>query len=380
MDAPFLLDPSLLVGKRVLLRLDLNAPIADGKITNSIKLRRIQPTIAMLRAAGARLVVVSHHGGSKDTQSLAPVAEALGLELVPLVFGEALTARVHALANGEAILLENLRVDEREKQNDPTFAADLAALADAYINDAFAESHRKYASIVGIPPLLPSMLGPLFKEEIANLSLAFTPAHPFLVILGGAKFLTKVPLVEQFLASAERIVVTGALSNTFFQAKGYEVGTSLVDAGLDLMSYLAHPKVLLPVDVTVQSVRGSMVKKPDQVLPDENMLDVGPETIRMITALIGEAKLVLWNGPLGNFEKGFSASTDQVAIAVAHAEAASLVGGGDTLVSLERLGLDTKSRAEGGFTFVSTGGGAMLDFLAHHTLPGIEAVQNGIRM
>ncbi len=380
MDLLFLTNPSILSGKRVLLRLDLNAPILEGNIENVFRLCRIQPTIAMLQAVGAKLIIVSHHGGSNDTQSLVPIAAFLGLELVPLQFGAALTKRVHALQNGQAIVLENLRSDERETKNDPTFARDLAALAEVYVNDAFAESHRQYASIVGIPPLLPSYLGPLFADEVTHLARAFAPAHPFLFILGGAKFLTKVPLVQQFLESADRIVITGALSNTFFKAKGYETGTSLVDEGVSLASFLAHPKIALPTDVTVLGPKGSCVKKPEEVAPDDNMLDVGPDTVAMIQNLVKEAQFVLWNGPLGNFEKGFSGSTDQVAIAIAGSTADSIVGGGDTLASLQRLGLDTKSRDEGGFSFVSTGGGAMLDFLAHRTLPGIEAVKSGIRL
>ncbi|PIR45129.1 MAG: phosphoglycerate kinase [Candidatus Vogelbacteria bacterium CG10_big_fil_rev_8_21_14_0_10_51_16] len=404
MELPFIKNFEQFAGKRVFLRACLNAPMENGKLTNSFRLRRLQPTIQALREVGAK-VILAGYLSHEVTCGFKPVAEFLGVELLDTLDPRQLQERAGRLGSGEVVMLPNLRRDPREEKNDLTFAHELASLADVYVNDAFPDSHREYSSIIGIPRLLPSLLGPQFQLEIEHLSKAFSPAHPFLFILGGAKFSTKEPLVSGFLESADHIFITGALANTFFKAKGYEVGTSLIEpdevvcpkTGPEallpdafgpprracfrgdyqrLRDLMENKKILLPIDVTVQGLRGSCVKKPDAVLPDENMLDVGPATVAMVKELIGPSQFVLWNGPLGNFEKGFSSSTDEVALALAISHATSIVGGGDTLAALNRLGLDEKRKDEGGFDFVSTAGGAMLDFLAHRSLPGIEAVKN----
>jgi phosphoglycerate kinase len=251
-----------------------------------------------------------------------------------------------------------------------SLAEDLANLADIYVNDAFPVSHREHASIVSLPKKLPGYIGFQFKKEIDNLSKAFNPEHPFLFILGGAKFETKINLVRKFLDLADKVFLGGALVNSVFKRMGYEVGVSLVDDGmLNLDFVLNNPKIILPRDVSVRGPVGDGVKLPTEVRKDKNILDIGDETLGDLVAEVGRAKYILWNGPLGNYEKGFDMMTKKTAEAIANSGATTIVGGGDTLAVIESLGIMDK------FTFVSSGGGAMLDFLANGTLPGLEALE-----
>lgn len=248
-------------------------------------------------------------------------------------------------------------------------------MAEIYVDDAFGSMHRKHASIVGVPQFLPHYGGLLLKQEIENLSKAFHPRRPFLFILGGAKFDTKLPLIHKYLEKADFVFVAGALANDLFKQRGFEVGTSLLTEGdFNLGDIIDNPKLVTPVDVMVLKPDGTTeFKSPDKVLSDEYISDVGPKTIEKIKELVGEAKTVVWNGPLGKYKKGFKDKTEDLARIIVEATnnngTDSIVGGGDTLASID------VTEFEHGFSFVSTGGGAMLDYLVNETLPGIEALE-----
>ncbi|MDO8564685.1 MAG: phosphoglycerate kinase [bacterium] len=368
---PTLNDVGDLRGKKVLLRLDLNVPVENGEVTDAYRILRVEKTLAFLKESGARTLIISHMEG-KGGDSLQPAAKYLSKKFdvsFALTLVEA-QEQIASLQEGSFVLLENLRTWEGEKKNDPAFAQELASLADIYVNDAFAVSHREHASIVGVPKLLPSFAGFLMSEEVEALSKALAPEHPALLILGGAKFETKLPLAEKFLNIVDHLYLCGALANDIYKARGYEVGTSIVSNGtLSLEPLLNHPKVLVPVDVIAVGEGGRRVCAADEVKPDEKIEDAGPNALADVTALIGKSAFVLWNGPLGEYEEGFDEGTVAVELAIAESDAESIIGGGDSLAVASKLNLLER------FSFVSTGGGAMLDFLAHGTLPGIEALR-----
>lgn len=367
----------------ILVRAPLNVPIENGKVANEYRLRRVLPTIEYLRSRGARVILISHIG-EQGTETLAPVAKRLG-ELIPGVsffpecIGERTRSAIRALSPGEVLVLENLRRNKGEQHNDTEFVRELAALADVFVQDSFDTCHRAHASIIGVTKLLPSYAGLLLEEEIRELSSALTPKHPALAVIGGAKFSTKEGVLSALLATYDQVFVGGALADDFLKALGQEVGKSLVsstpDGGIEKM--LSNAKLVLPVDSLV--VPGSALGSADvhaqariapagQVRSDEVILDHGPGTSALLANLAQKSKTILWNGPLGNYENGFIEATDSFARAVASSGAHSVVGGGDTIASIEGLGLLPQ------FSFVSTGGGAMLDFLATGTLPGIAAL------
>lgn len=359
-----------LEGKRVLLRIDANVPIENGVVKDAFRLKMVIPTIELLRSRGARIVMISHLESKDGAASLRPVADYFS-KFFPTTF-RGMDEEVDP-TEGSVMLLENVRMNPGEVTNDPAFAQQLASYGDTYVNDAFAVSHRAHASVVGVPALLPSFGGLLLESEVRNLSRAFKPEHPFEFIIGGLKFQTKVPLVKKISKTAERIFVAGALANSFWKAQGLEVGDSIVDADLSGIAEFAHdPKIELPIDVVVARGGERIVCLPSEVQKGDVISDAGPETIRMIKKEIVPAKFVLWNGPLGKFEEGYHEGTNALAAAIAEKgpDTFSLVGGGDTVASLQELGVMEK------FSFVSTGGGAMLDFLANETLPGLEALKN----
>ena len=268
-------------------------------------------------------------------------------------------------------MLENLRQNPGEKENNPVFAGRLASLANIYVNDAFAVSHREHASIVSLPRLLPSYAGPLLSEEITILSKAFNPERPFLFIIGGVKFDTKLPLIEKFLDIADYVFVGGALANDIFKEKGYEVGRSVVaQSGINLKHVEMNPRLIVPADVITVSTLSKGAKSPDLIGPDEKIVDAGPRTIDQIADLLNDVRFVIWNGPLGDYEKDFSEGTENLARVLVESRVETIIGGGDTIACVRRLGLLDK------FSFVSTGGGAMVEFLARGTLPGIDALTN----
>jgi len=359
-----------LMGRKVILRLDLNVPIADGKVFDDFRLRKILPTIEYLRTAGVRVIAISHLG--RAAESLQPVADYFKnffpTEFIPTLAAAA--AAIESTPVGAVFLLENLRREAGEEANDSHFAAQLAKLGDFYVNEAFASSHRAHASIVGLPRLLPHAAGPIFTDEVKNLSRVFEPEQPFVVILGGAKFETKLPLVEKLIDLADSIFVYGALAHAFFKELGYELGESLVDRDtVPARAFLHHPKIILPVDVRVRNGDRVFIKPPDHLIPSDNILDVGLVSIEKLLPPIAAARFILWNGPLGNFEQGFEGSTEAAAKLISSSNATTIVGGGDTIAAIRSLNLLDQ------FDFVSTGGGAMLDFIATGTSPGIEALQ-----
>ncbi len=367
-----------LKGKRVLLRLDLNVPIADGKITNNYRIERAIQTIDYLRSKEAQIIIIAHCEG-KESATLIPMWHHLS-GYFPVEFSltyftpEAIDKLLH-LENKGVLLFENLRINPGEKANDPEFAKKLASMADIYVNDAFGVCHREHASLVGVPEYLPHYAGFLVRDEITNLSKVFAPEHPFVFVLGGAKFDTKLPIVKKFLEVSDHFFVGGALSNDVFKEKGFNVGTSLVSSqNFGLAELAQNLKLAIPSDVTVTAPGRSVgFRNAEDVLSDECIVDAGPKTMNELTKLIHEAKTVVWNGPLGNYEIGFKDKTEQLAEIIATATTEhgvqSIVGGGDTLASISSLGLEHK------FTFISTGGGAMLDFLVDETLPALEALK-----
>lgn len=362
-----------LQGKYVLVRTALNVPVSDGEVVNQYRIARALPTLEFLTKAGARVIVVAHIGRDPE-ETLKPVYEVLsGMMPViwsPALLGDEVKRKRDALKDGEVLMLENLRRDPREKVGDMSLAEDLASLADIFVQDAFAVGHREHASVVCLPKLLPSYAGINFVLEYEELKRSLEPEHPSLFILGGAKFETKMPLVEKFLDTYDHIFIGGALAHDMLVAKGKEIGQSL-RSEIDLTGspLLENDKILLPTDVVVKCGDDTRVTTVDDVRPDEMIMDAGPETSNMLTLFTKGAKTILWNGPLGNYELGFSEGTEFLAKTVAESEAYSVVGGGDTVASIESLGI------AGNYGFLSTGGGAMLAFLEHGTLPAIEALK-----
>lgn len=360
-----------LKGARVLLRASLNAPIVNGIVSDGIRINRALRTINFLIAKGARIVLASHMSDSAG--SLFPVYEYLkekvSLTFVNDIVGSIAQDAVGSLKDGEIVLLENLRRNAGDKTNDPAFAKSLASLADIFVNDDFPVSHRSHASVVGVAELLPAYAGLQFLDEVAGLTPALTPNSPSLAMVGGAKLATKVALIETLLKKYDFVFVGGAIANDFFKAKGYEIGISLVSENDTAKVMLGNSKIILPEFVTVEGPNGRRDILASEVGKDEAILDIAPTSIQALQSIINASRSILWNGPMGNFEKGFTAGTDALATAIAGSTAKSIVGGGDTLSSIQNLGLMDK------FTFVSTAGGAMLDFLANGTLPGIEALE-----
>lgn len=347
-------DIKKLDGVKVLVRLDLNVPINNGVIVDDFRIRKALPLIQYLSDSGANLILISHIE-TIDNPTLKPVADYLVKLGINCVF-EKNYKKVLNNTN-KVILLENLREYEGEKKNDKKFAKELASFADIYVNEAFSVSHRDHASVSAITEFIPSYAGYQFEEEIKHLSTAFNPEHPFLFILGGAKFETKLPLLEKFIDSADKIFVGGALANNFFKEMGQDIGDSLVSPeNYDLQRFLNTKRIILPIDFLIK---------------DKKIMDASTKTVELLRQEINRSKYILWNGPLGAYESGYRASTLQLAEILADATSKgvkTIVGGGDTLATIAELKL------ENGFTFVSTGGGAMLDYLAKGTLPGIDAL------
>lgn len=373
-------DIENLDGVTVLLRADLNVPIEKGVVRDDFRLRMSLPTIDFLRSRGAKLVIVSHiESMDKEPATLRPAVTRLSeIAKAPITFIENYRnakVEIDNLAPGGMVALENLRNDPGEKDNDANFAKALASLADIYVNDAFAVSHRKHASVCAITRYIPSYAGLLLEREVGELGRAFKPGHPFVFILGGAKFSTKLKLISKFLKSADKVFIGGALANDCFKALGYEVGKSQVSTeDVDLKSVVEDSKTIVPIDVVVKRGDSSVTIPSTSVDKGDVIVDVGPQSISNLGKVLASAKFVLWNGPLGNYEIGYDQATMNLAKLIAGFDGniTSMIGGGDTVAAISRLGLDKK------FTFISTGGGAMLDFLANETLPALEALENGV--
>lgn len=363
-----------LKGMRVLLRAGLNVPIENGKISSTLRIEKALPSLRYLQESGARTVIISHIGrGGED--SLAPVAKELKKHLpvtfVADILGMQAKAAASAMDDGDILLLENLRADEREEANDDDFAKELAEYGDLFVNDAFEVSHRNHASVTSIPRYLPSVAGLTLAEEVQSLQKALNPPEKSLCILGGAKFETKGPLIKKLLAVYKNVYVCGALANDIFKARGIPVGGSRVSDEAPAEDVLNAQNLLVPKDVTILKADGShSVVEPSAVEETDVIADLGPESFGILEDLINKSELVLWNGPTGMYEKGFSEWSVEVARALARSKAISIVGGGDTVAAIEDTHLADR------LSFISTGGGAMVEFLLEGTLPGIDAVAN----
>ncbi len=389
------LDGVDVAGKRVLLRLDLNVPVRDGKITDPTRIERASPTIAELVHKGAKVIVLSHFDRPKGKvvpgMSLRPLSSAMRDVLGVDVFfaddcvGPVAEEAVARLEPGQVLLLENTRFHKGEEENDPALSRRMAALADIYVNDAFSAAHRAHASTAGVAAHLPSHAGRLMQRELEALTAALEdPERPVCAIVGGSKISTKLELLGNLLAKVDVLVIGGAMANTFLAAQGIDVGRSLQETdmhatALEIMARAEaqHCEIVLPVDaVTATELRADppvRIVPIDRIPADSMMLDVGPKTVEMLRARLPSFKTLVWNGPLGAFEiPPFDAATVALAHAVADATDAgalrSVAGGGDTVAALRHAGVVDR------ISYVSTAGGAFLEWLEGKMLPGILAL------
>jgi phosphoglycerate kinase len=382
-------------GKRVFLRVDFNVPLDENcGIRDDTRIKASLPTISWLLDHGARLVIASHMGRPKGKpepkMSLKPAAKRLA-ELIPNkvimapdVIGDEVAGLKRGLAEGEALLLENVRLYKEEEKNDPGFARKLAEDIDIFINDAFGSSHRAHASIVGIAEFVPvKAAGYLMKKEVDYLKKAIhTPVKPYVAILGGAKVSDKIEIIESLLGKADHILIGGAMAYTFLKAQGLGVGTSLVEEDQSEIALVILDKARtsnvsfhLPQDhVLARVVEAGAGTRTVETLPfpDDMMgVDIGPKTVAAYSAVIAGAKTIFWNGPMGIFEiEEFAKGTIGIAKAVAASGAVSIVGGGDSVAAVKKAGVKDK------ISHISTGGGASLEYVAYETLPGITALEN----
>jgi phosphoglycerate kinase len=380
-----------LAGKRVLVRVDFNVPLADGRVADDTRIRAALPTIEELRRRGARIVLASHLGRPKDREpelSLRPVADRLAeltganVTLAPGVVGEEVRQLAEGLQDGDVLMLENVRYEPGETKNDPGLAASLAALADVYVNDAFGAAHRAHASTEGVARLVGEhAAGMLLEREVSVLSrMLENPGRPLVAVLGGAKVSDKIAVIDRFRRLADTILIGGAMCFPFLAAQGHAVGASLCAAeDVELAERTlasteqARAELVLPHDLVVaerlsEDARAQAIDGVD--VPDAMLgLDIGSGTARSYADVIGGAGTVFWNGPMGAFElEPFASGTRVVAEAVATATGTTVVGGGDTVAALAGLGLADR------VTHVSTGGGAALELVEGKRLPGVEAL------
>ncbi|MBR0448190.1 MAG: phosphoglycerate kinase, partial [Peptococcaceae bacterium] len=366
-----------LTGKRVLVRVDFNVPRnkTTGEITNDVRIQAGAPTIKYLSEQGAKVIVMTHMGRPKDDTDpilrldkvAARLAEIIGQPVKKLdkTVGPEVEEAVAAMQNGDVVMLENVRFLPGETKNDPELAAELAKLGDVFVNDAFGTAHRAHCSTEGVGHILPGVMGFLMDKEISVLGKALSEAeHPFVAIVGGSKISDKIGVVQNLLEKVDVLMIGGGMANTFLKAKGYEMGTSLVEddkteLALEIMAHAEKlgKKLLIPVDVTVATAidapETAQTVAADQVPADRMALDIGPETVKIYQDAVMNAKTILWNGPMGVFEvDAFAVGTFAVAHAVAKSPAYSIVGGGDSVASLERTGLNDE------IDHISTGGGA----------------------
>jgi len=376
-------------GKYVLLRDDFNVQIVDGKITDAFRIEQSMPTIRALRDAGARIAICAHLGRPKGVRNpeftLAPVAKYMNVPLIPDCLDKDFLKTMH---DGDVVLLENVRFYAGEEKNDPAFAADLARGFDIFVNDAFAVSHRAHASTVGVAEILPSYAGNLLASEIENLSAVMeNPSRPLLSIVAGSKVSTKIGVLKALAKLSDTLIIGGALGTTFNYAQGHKVGNSLYesdqkDTALEILAYAAENncRVLLPLDKGVAKEFTRDAKREnrdiDQIADDDVIIDSGIETTARDVSEIQKAKTVIWNGTVGMAEWAPTWSYGSFAIANAIAEQTknghltSIIGGGDTVAALEACGVKSD------ITYVSTGGGAFLEFIEGRVLPGIAILED----
>lgn len=390
------LKPSELKGKKVLIRVDFNVPMEEGKISDDTRIRASLPTLKLLKDAGARVIIMSHLGrpeeGRKPEFSLAPTAVRLGelLAIQVKMASDCIGAEAEALAAGlkdsEFLMLENVRFHKEETKNDPKFTLSLSKMGELYVNDAFGTAHRAHSSTTGLADLLPAYAGLLIEKELQFLSGALTnPKRPMVAIVGGAKVGTKIAVLNkmaEIVGKDGAMIIGGGMAYTFYKAQGFEVGKSLLDkdnikTAQDFLikAQEVGVKVLLPVDVVIADAFKNDAKiqtvDADKIPADWMGMDIGPKSQALFTEAIKTAGTVVWNGPMGVFEmENFSKGTFAVAKAMAQSKAVTIVGGGDSASAVEQSGFADK------MSHISTGGGASLEFLEGKVLPGIAALQD----
>ncbi|REK74166.1 phosphoglycerate kinase [Paenibacillus paeoniae] len=386
-------DVAELTGKRVFVRVDFNVPLENGKITDDKRIRETLPTINYLIEKGAKVILASHLGRPngqvveelRHTASAVRLSELLGKPVTKAneAIGEAVEAQVAALENGDVLLLENVRFYPGEESNDPELAKSFAKLADLFVNDAFGAAHRAHASTEGIAHILPAVSGLLMERELDVLGKALNnPERPFTAIVGGSKVKDKIAVIDKMLEIADNIIIGGGLSYTFFKAQGHEIGKSLVDnSKLDLaLEFIEKAKKLgknfyIPVDIVVtddfSADANTQIVDVDGIPAEWEGIDIGPKTRELYADVIKNSKLVVWNGPMGVFEiEPFSHGTRAVAQATAETSAYTVIGGGDSAAAAEKFGLADQ------MNFISTGGGASLEFMEGKVLPGVVALND----
>jgi phosphoglycerate kinase len=376
-------------GKRVLVREDLNVPMANGAISDDSRIRAAAPTLEHLAERGASVIVISHLGRPKGVEpalSLRPIAMALAKELGREVdfaedcVGQAASSAVGRLQAGHLLLLENVRFHPEDEANDPEFARRLAAFGELFVNDAFAASHRAHASVVGVAAYLPAYAGELMEAELTALHKALDdPKRPLVAVVGGAKVSTKVGVLRHLLEKVDALLIGGAMANTFFRAQGYPTGSGLVEEGaLEEAAKIEKKggkKLVLPVDLVctrkLEAGQPTVIVPASKVEPGWMAVDIGPKSVGKFGTHIAAASTIVWNGPMGVSEiADFSEGTRAVGQAMVDSDAYTLVGGGDTVAAIESLGL------AGRFSHVSTGGGATLEYLEGKELPGVAILKD----
>jgi phosphoglycerate kinase len=380
-----------LKGKRVLMRVDFNVPMASGIVTDDKRIRAALPTIQYVLDQGSSLILMSHLGRPKGSGfdpefSLKAAAEALAkllgkpVQVAPDCVGPEVEAMAKALKPGDVLMLENTRFHKGEEKNDLDLAKQMAALGDVYVNDAFGSAHRAHASTEGVARFLPAVSGFLMEQELEYLGRAtVNPAHPYIAILGGAKVSDKIAVIENLLARCDTLIIGGGMANTFLAAKGYNMQDSLVEASsvetAKAIMAKTGDRLMLPVDavaaVKFDAEAASQVVDVDQVPAGWRVLDIGPKSIAQFSEVLKTAKLVVWNGPMGVFEfPKFAEGTFAIARLLATTGATTVIGGGDSASAVKKAGVAKQ------MTHVSTGGGASLEFLEGRVLPGVAALND----
>ena len=377
-------------GKRVLMRVDFNVPMQDGKVTDDKRIRASLPTIKYVRDQGASLILMSHLGRPKAGQdaefSLHPAADVLSsllgipVKMAPDPVGPEVEKMAKELKPGEVLMLENTRFHPGEEKNDLGLARQWAALADVYVNDAFGSAHRAHASTEGVARFLPAVSGFLMEQELEYLGRAvLNPEHPYVAILGGAKISDKISVVETLLSKADKLIIGGGMANTFLAAKGYNMQDSLVEAAsIEMAKSILDKsgnKLLLPVDAVIadkfDAEAKTQVVEVDKIPPGWRMMDIGPKSVEAFKDALRGAKLIVWNGPMGVFEMPkFAEGTFAIAKILADSGATTVIGGGDSASAVKKAGVAKQ------MTHVSTGGGASLEFLEGKELPGVAALMD----
>lgn len=379
-----------LKNKRVLMRVDFNVPMADGKVTDDKRIRAALPTIQYVLDQNASLILMSHLGRPKSASdsrfSLRPAADVLStllarpVKMAPDCVGPEVETMAKGLKSGEVLLLENTRFHPEEEKNDLDFAKQLASLGEVYVNDAFGSAHRAHSSTEGVAHFLPAVSGFLMEQELEYLGRAVAnPEHPYIAILGGAKISDKIDVVESLLSKADKLIIGGGMANTFLAAQGLNMQDSLVEeSSLETAKAImakSADKLILPVDAVIADKfaedANAQVVDVDKIPAGWRMLDVGPKTVSVYQAALSGAKLIVWNGPVGVFEMPkFAEGTSALARMLAESNAVTVIGGGDSASAVKKAGVAKQ------MTHVSTGGGASLEFLEGKELPGVAALMD----